>query len=562
MKKFTFLLSFFLLSFIGNINAQWTSDALDNTLIVANSGEQVLPKVAVHSDGSLYICWFTTETGNYNVRLQRLDKDGNILWGDNGILVSSEAQDTWITDYDMAIDPAGHVVITFMDVRTGNPNPVAYRISPGGIHMWGASGIMLANNSNFDPSPKVCVTTAGNAVFAWQSSPEGGNATVRLQKISPAGQLLWGDGIVLSQAGVNFASPFLYAADGDHVFLAWHKETGPFWAPNRGLYVQKLDVDGSFMWENDAVVFAPVASGPVYYLETCRDDEGGIIFTWYRNHAGLHFHSYIQRMTHEGQITMQAGGALLSTTESRNHFYPVPAFLNQTQEVIVYFSEQDLNQNMRGLYAQKFDLAGNRLWTDEGKQLIPLGNNDYGLFTADGFGDKAICVYQAAEFGNSVDSKMQAVMLDAEGNYVWPSQFVDMSTHQSDKLHNVMTGYYWGQWVAVWQDKRNDEGDIYAQNIQPDGTLGAVATAIFNRNSIETRILEVYPNPFIDQLTINIGAQQAILNIFDSKGNVVLITNINETSLTIDTSSLGIGFYFYSIVANSGQSYSGKIVKN
>ncbi len=561
MKKITFLLSLFLLSLICSINAQWTSDALDNTLIVANTGEQVLPKVTVHSDGSLYICWFTTETGSYNVRLQRLDRDGNPLWDDNGILVSSEAQDTWITDYDMAIDPEGYAVITFMDVRTGNPNPVAYRISPGGEHIWGASGIMLANNSNFDPSPKVCVTTAGNAVFAWQSVPSG-NATVRLQKISPDGQLLWGEGIVLSQAGVSFASPFLYAADGDHVFLAWHKETGPFWAPNRGLYVQKLDVDGSFMWENDAVVFAPVASGPVYYLETCRDDEGGVIFTWYRNHAGLHFHSYIQRMTHEGQITMQAGGALLSTTESRNHFYPVPAFLSQTQEIVTYFSEQDLNQNMRGLYAQKFDLAGNRLWTDEGKQLIPLGNNDYGLFTADGFGDKAICVYQAAEFGNSVDSKMQAVMLDAEGNYVWPSQFVDMSTNQSAKLHNVMSGYNWGQWVAVWQDKRNDEGDIYAQNIQPDGTLGAVATAIFNRNSIETRNLEVYPNPFIDQLTIGISAQQATVNIFDSKGNVVLITNINETSFTIDTSSLGSGFYFYSIVADSGQSYSGKIVKN
>ncbi|HVQ01344.1 MAG TPA: PKD domain-containing protein, partial [Candidatus Thermoplasmatota archaeon] len=34
---------------------------------------------------------------------------------------------------------------------------------------------------------------------------------------------------------------------------------------------------------------------------------------------------------------------------------------------------------------------------------------------------------------------------------------------------------YMGQWVAVWEDLRNDGGDIYAQNIQPDGTLGVVA---------------------------------------------------------------------------------------
>jgi PKD repeat protein len=31
-----------------------------------------------------------------------------------------------------------------------------------------------------------------------------------------------------------------------------------------------------------------------------------------------------------------------------------------------------------------------------------------------------------------------------------------------------------GQWVAVWEDLRNGEADIYAQNIQPDGTLGVV----------------------------------------------------------------------------------------
>ena len=37
-----------------------------------------------------------------------------------------------------------------------------------------------------------------------------------------------------------------------------------------------------------------------------------------------------------------------------------------------------------------------------------------------------------------------------------------------------MTNYYMGQWVAVWQDQRNDYGDIYAQNIQLDGSLGVV----------------------------------------------------------------------------------------
>jgi len=210
----------------------------------------------------------------------------------------------------------------------------------------------------------------------------------------------------------------------------------------------------------------------------CRDDTGGIIFTWYNSDIYTHFDSYVQRMDSTGTITMPANGVIASTSTIRNHMYPAPAFLNQTQEIVLFFSEQDSDQITRGLYAQKFDMVGNRLWGNEGKGLIELSYNDYGHLMADGFGNQALCIYQAAEFGTTMDAKIQAVMLDSTGNFVWDEQFIDLSTYQSSKLHNVMTGYYMGQWVAVWEDERNDGGDIYAQNIQLDGTLGVVTNGV------------------------------------------------------------------------------------
>lgn len=452
---------------------QWTSDPAENTAITTMSGEQALPKIAVDNNGFAYVSWFSNNAGNYDVRLQRLDHDGNTLWPENGIVVSDEPQDTWITDYDLAVDPSGYAVITFTDIRTGLSNPVGYRISPDGDMMWGDTGIMLVDDNNFDPSPKVCVTNAGNSVFAWQSCPDTGDYVVRLQKISPTGQLLWGDGITLSESGLDLTAPDLFPAENDSVYLIWHTETGPYYAPSRGLYAQKLDADGNFMWESDAVVYSPVTSGPVANLQTCRDDSGGIVFAWYRAIDSTHFHCYVQRMDADGTMSMPANGVLASTSTARNHMYPAPAFLPQTQEIVLFFSEQDLDQITRGMYAQKFDLQGNRLWGEEGKQLIGLSNNDYLLFAADGKDNKAICIYQAAVFG-TLDSKMQAVMLDDSGDFVWSEHFVDLCTLQSQKLHNVMTNYYMGQWVAVWEDFRADGGDIYAQDIQPDGTLGVV----------------------------------------------------------------------------------------
>lgn len=558
MKKSTILLVV-MICLIGTSFAQWTNNPLENTAIAKKSGEQALPKIVVHVDGTAYISWFTMETGVYNVRMQRIDNNGNPQWSDDGILVSSEPQDSWITDYDLAIDPDGYALIVFMDLRTGESNPVAYRISPAGEMVWGSSGILLANDSNFDPSPKVCATSTGNAVFSWQSA--GDNLSeVRLQKISPAGEKLWGEeGIILSDPSLSLTSPFVLPAGEDQVFLVWHEESGPFWAPNRGLYVQKLDADGNFMFASETVIYSPVPAGPVVYLEMCRDDEGGIVFTWYRSDEGLHFHSYIQHMNAAGDVTMQANGVMLSATSGRNHMYPEPAFLAQNQEIIAFFSEQDLNQNERGFYAQKLDMEGNRLWGEEGKELIPLGNSDYGHFTADGYFDRAICIYQEAVYGTNT-AKMQAVMLDKDGDYVWASEFIDMSTAQSEKLHNVSTSYYWGQWVAVWEDRRDDDGDIFAQNIQPDGTLGIVTTGI-QQSVNDDRPLSILPNPFHESFTIDVTGNNTIFRFYDPKGTLIISSVISPGSKSFNTSSLPSGIYFYQIIQHTGLSFSGKMIK-
>lgn len=480
------------------LKAQFTTDPGENTQLSDLSGEQAIPKLATCTDGSMYVSWFSNESGNYNMRLQYLDVNGNPQWENNGLLVSDEEQMSWLTDYSLSTDPANHAIVTFQDIREGgNNNPVGYRVSPTGEMIWGETGILLSNNANFEPDPVVCATEDGNIIFAWQSAGDANE--VHLQKISPAGDLLWGDGITLAESGIEYTSPYLEAADGDHAFLIWHKETGPFWSPNRGLYVQKLDADGNFVWAEDVEIYAPVPAGAVVYLDMCRDDEGGIAFTWYGNDIGTHFNCWVQHMAADGSLSMDANGVVVATNQDQNHMYPAVAYLPETNEIMSFFSEQDLNQNMRGLYAQKFDMQGNRQWTDNGKELIALSNNDYSLPQAGGFTDKAICIYGAYEFGNFADEKVQAVMLDTNGDFVWDDEFIDLSTVQSSKSHREISQLQSGQWVAVWGDERNGNRDIYAQNIHPDGSLGPGA---IQEGKIQGFVRDAVTNTAIESATI------------------------------------------------------------
>lgn len=186
--KTLFLLTIALL--INTSFAQWSTDPNTNLKICDVAGEQALAKIAMTSDGGCYISWFDTRSGSYNVYLQRLDALGYKQWAADGLLISNNPQDTWITDYDLICDQNDNAVIVFSDIRSGGLlKPFAYMISPTGNFLWGANGVDISTGDNFQPSPVVTETSDGNFVFAWISSD--GSQKIALQKLSATGQKLW-----------------------------------------------------------------------------------------------------------------------------------------------------------------------------------------------------------------------------------------------------------------------------------------------------------------------------------------------------------------------------------
>ena len=454
---------------------QWSNDPALNNQISAMTGEQVLPKVATHPSGITYISWFSNDNGNYNVRLQKLDVTGNELWPHNGILISGHTSDTWITDYDMTVDNDTCALITFQDIRTGLNNAYAYRISPSGEFLYGPDGIALFPGSTIQYSPKVFACADGNGVFVDQCFPDTGQQYLKMQKFSPTGEPLWGaNGINIQDASIGNTGAKMIQSDGTNFILVWYKSTGSW---TNMIYAQKYNASGSPVWEAPVAVFN--GSGIPFYstdIIIASDKANGVFVTWYAEVSGTNFSSYIQHVNSAGTVMMPLNGALLSTHSSYHQLEPTVACFDASGEAYVFWNEQDHDQNYRGLYGQRVSANGTRLWGPMGKVFITTSlTTSESFITARSTATDVMVFYQYYDFGNTLDSKMVAMRVNSDGGYVWSAQKIPFCTVQSAKLHPSFGYLDHDQYIISWEDQRNDGGDIFAQNIHTDGTLGVSA---------------------------------------------------------------------------------------
>ncbi len=445
--------------------AQWSGDSQMNLAINNNTGEQALPKIAYAQNSNVFIGFFSNENSNYNVRLQLLDSAGNPLWQEGGILVSNHQQMSWLTDWDMDVDNAGNAIIVFQDIRENeNNNVVAYCISQQGEFIWGEDGIMLSHGSSFDVSPKVAVTGSGNIIVAWQSDD-----VVRIQKISPDGDLLFGEtGLTIQEENITFSWPQIITFEDDSFILKYFRDSGPAWAPIREVYASKYNSNGEIVW-NTPITIAGGISAWTQILSIEKDEENGFYIAWYEDRdQDNKFEIYIQHLNANGEITFAENGMEICTNTTQNHFQPSLQVFGSY--VIAAWEETDANQNQRGLFAQKISADGTLLWGENGLVIIPLSNENLSFISNKKIENNFVVYYSTNPSGTV--RHIFAMALDENGQTVWNNPITTISDYDSDKIHVTVSPFLDNQSVIAWQDTRNDSGDIYAQNLMANGSIG------------------------------------------------------------------------------------------
>jgi hypothetical protein len=206
---------------------QWTSNAGANLAIRDVASDQNQPKVKATSDGGCYISWMDGQTSGWDMRLQRLDRAGNELWGHGGILVADLTLSS-TNDYGLAVDAGNSAYLAFQDTRFGGTLITCTRINPDGTMPWGPSGVQVSTASG--NSPKCAVQGNGEIVIAWT---QGSNMT--RQKLSTGGGMQWPIGGMTNPppGGNSDLVADVQPGDFDRVIISWVRN------PSRFLHAQK-----------------------------------------------------------------------------------------------------------------------------------------------------------------------------------------------------------------------------------------------------------------------------------------------------------------------------------
>ena len=448
--------------------AQWSSDPSKNLALAdrRNGNDQVQPKVRPLSNNGWYVSWFDANPNSpppigYSVFLQLLNPEGVEQFHHDGIEVAHLGNSS-TEDYGLDVDTTGNALLAFLDTREGaNQQVTAAKMSPAGKALWGKLGVQLTHGqSASNAAPKIAGTSDGDVVVAWTS-----NSNVVLQKLDPNGHPLWGKGVVLYESGYNYGLADLHATAGGSVIVSWTRDHG--FGSDRYLYANKLSASGKLLWGKGHVHVLDSGSlqfGNFPYF--VPDGKGGAVFAWYTSSPSLQ--CFAQHIRADGSEAFPHNGSAASTNTNQVRVSPAGSYRGATDEVFLFWTEEDSNQVLNGVYGQKFNSTGTREWGDSGLTVVPLGA-DQQIFVQNvqiGVGALAFWVDQAG-FGSTT---IQAARLNSEGKFVC-KQF-PVSSLPANKAR-LSSGKVPSRLSAVaWEDDRIGNNGIYIQNVNPNCSLG------------------------------------------------------------------------------------------
>ncbi|MGD9693753.1 MAG: hypothetical protein AB7G17_06130 [Phycisphaerales bacterium] len=456
----------------------WPSDPGVNIAVADRNQAQSMVKIAASEDGACFIGWFDRASTNSNAWVKRVDAWGELGLGEFGSRVSTFLSQATLVDWGMVGDGEGGFVAVFSGPNGQGRDIWAHRVSGAGEHVWGSQGVRLTTNWNFEIEPRIARTSDGEFVIVWARLP--GNpgpftlpAGIAMQRLNLGGQKVWGpDAVDVSVvAGESPASCEIAASDRGSVVIGWVRDTSGQVGLGR-VRVQKIDAGGAPVWNGgSAVELSDVSVSGGFRPSVVSDGADGAVVAW-EDHEGGMFDVRAQRLDGAGAVLFGAGGARVAVSAGREARMPSVSFDGASERTLVVLRMRDVGGGNETLVAQSLSASGARLLGDGGVELLARSGDTFEGARIAAAGGGAMLAFARAS-GATGDSSVHAMRVGPGGEIAWGPTRVSPETGARQGVVTSLAAN--GVMRVAWEgDTRADgAGDVYAQNVNPNGTLGA-----------------------------------------------------------------------------------------
>ncbi len=247
------------------------------------------------------------------------------------------------------------------------------------------------------------------------------------------------------------------------------------------IYAQRLGSAGTPLWTTNGVALCN-ASGPQMNPAAVPDGSGGVFVVWADARSGT-YDIYAQRLNASG-VAQWAANGLVVCNASSNQINPVVVSDGAGGVIIAW---GDFRSSAYDLYAQRLNGTGAAQWAANGVVVCNATTDQSSLqLVADGSG--GACA--AWDDFRSGSGDVYAQRIQPNGSMQWAANGVAVCTVANNQFNTRIAADGAGGLVLAWQDLRGGATyDIYAQRISATGlavwaTNGvAVCAAAENQSS-------------------------------------------------------------------------------
>ncbi|SHL12934.1 T9SS type A sorting domain-containing protein [Chryseobacterium polytrichastri] len=525
------------------VSAQWNPNTAQN-LLVTDPGSGGSAFSATTKDGKTYIgFWKKLSTAaNFELWLQILDQNGNKQLGANGVMLSNQIPMGSYTIVERtAVDAADNLYIGVTGTGAGTLGYV-FKINPQGVSAW-PNGINLGEGY----LPTILPLSNGDVIVSyWPQSQK----YARVQRFNANGVAVWSASVqILSDTTTNNTVPAaLFELPNNEVEIIFNKvTTGTYSYP----FAQKLSIaDGALLWDGAKQISTKTTSWNVLYQGVA---DGNTVYFGFTSGQGGWHHSYLQRINTDGTLPWGVDGSDFDNTMTYRQKDMKIAYSQGSPYIWSIANYSNSAQGLNGEFVQKFDKnTGARLFTDNAKQVFPMDDNQIfhtgNLHLAD---DKPYFVVQKRMAPSNVNTSLDAVALDNNGNFLWPQNSVPMATYAGSKTFVTSLKPINGQGVVVFLEQKSADANsvIYAHHL-------ALSTLATNEVSTNHSGIEIYPNPVKDILTVKGLKKSENISIYSISGQLITSEKVNLEKINVQ--NLESGVYTLKV---EGQSKGFKFIK-